>query len=474
MKQHSTLLAGISLLASSAFFISACSSTPEKAATVGAADGKVYYPQMSDSIAMTAIFKSRLMDTTYLGAGPQAGQIDEITAHWGWRAANLDSLKERYPKALLDQEIAGPIPVYYTIGNVRETEKKFDVAYTAALPDSPQFRGDLDDNKGAAQFLKNEKGWYLAGNVYNTLAAEQRKDVIRIKKTLEAPSGPQGTGLFNGVGDTKEFVGKVGNLEARYKLTLEDELVVKGSYYYTNRPGKVYTLQGKLLLDGTDLTLTEYTDDDDTAVCSLKLTDNCYTGVMHNKDATARSFKMTICAQASQLHTTSGKAAEATEHEQSTTTTLTNEEAHRALSAELCDCERADHRARMESLRFLNTEAGIASLRDTHDAIDLALGASSPNKLRPAADQTTTRKDDLGMRESTTGRSTGTGPNRAIAACKERAKSKPVYHAVKFDAYDEPNALSKANGKIEGNFYDSVVTPFIQAHVKAGKLKIGR
>lgn len=297
MKKVSTLLTGISVLAFSTVLSSSCSSTPEKSVPVGIVDSRAYYPQMSDSIAMTAIFKSRLMDTTYLGAGPQAGQIDEVTAHWGWRATTMDSLRERYPKASLEEPKGGPIPVYYTIGNVRASDNKFDLTYTAALPESPGFEGDLDDNKGMAQFLKTEKGWYLAGNVYNTLAAEQRKQVTQLKKTLEVAPSPQGTGLFAGTGDTKEFTGKVGKLEARYRLTLEDELVIRGSYYYVNRPGKVYTLQGTLLLNGTDMTLTEYTNDEDSAVCSLTLSDNCYTGVMQNKDASARSFKMTICGK---------------------------------------------------------------------------------------------------------------------------------------------------------------------------------
>ena len=125
---------------------------------------------MNDNIAMAAVFKSRMADTIYTESGPEAGQVAEIKLRWGWKAENLDSLRVRYPKVQIVRAETGPIPVYYSIGDVYETTKQFDIAYVGEITTSPKIKGDLGTNHGKARFLKDEKGWYLADNVYNTQA----------------------------------------------------------------------------------------------------------------------------------------------------------------------------------------------------------------------------------------------------------------------------------------------------------------
>lgn len=148
--------------------------------------------------------------------------------------------------------------------------------------------------------------------------------------------------------------------------------------------------------------------------------------------------------------------------------------AHRALSEELCNCERAHHEAIMASLRFLKTPEGIASLRNSQDAVDLYFGASSPHKLRNPADQVTMRLDETSMPESVTGRNSGTGPNKVRAACEKFAKNKPAYAVLRFStnsSFDELNALTRLNAQISDRFYNTEVLPLVQRQIKAGRLK---
>lgn len=181
MKNIFTSLYGIGLATTVTLVISACSSNPEKAAT----DTKVYYATMNDSIAMAAVFKSTIMDTTYLGAGPNAGQVDEVKTRWAWKASNLDSLKVRYPEAQTEGSTSEPIVIYYSlVDNALATKEKekYELNYTAELPFFQQDKVTLGENEGIATFLKNEKGWYLMNNIYNTLALEQRESVAKAAK----------------------------------------------------------------------------------------------------------------------------------------------------------------------------------------------------------------------------------------------------------------------------------------------------
>ena len=164
--------------------LSACSSTPEQANV----DNRVYYPTMNDSIAMAAVFKTTVMDTTYLGAGPNAGQVDEVKPRWAWKALNLDSLKVRYPEAQVEGSTSEPIVVYYSpVDNALATQgtEKYELNYTAELPFFQQDRVNLGENEGIATFLKNEKGWYLMNNIPNTYAREQRESASKADKSAE-------------------------------------------------------------------------------------------------------------------------------------------------------------------------------------------------------------------------------------------------------------------------------------------------
>jgi hypothetical protein len=178
MKSTLTHLSAVGLLTVAGWFTSGCSSTPEQAAT----DNKVYYQTLNDSIAMTAVFKSVVMDTTYLGAGPNAGEVSSVEARWAWKAPSVDSLKVRYPEAQVEVTGAAPITVYYMPQNSSKAEAKYELNYSAELPSLQQAQGDLGTNGGVATFLKNEKGWYLMNNIYNTYAREQREAATKAAK----------------------------------------------------------------------------------------------------------------------------------------------------------------------------------------------------------------------------------------------------------------------------------------------------
>ena len=156
----------------------ACSSGTEQAAN----ERRVYYPEMNDSTAMSAVFPTRQVDTTYLGAGPNVGEIADIQTRWAWKADNLDSLRARYPDATTIRSTASPIPVYYELGKVSRSPSKYEVGYVGELPRPPHpAQGELGPNSGLATFLKDNKGWYLASNVYNTLATGKGASAVEAK-----------------------------------------------------------------------------------------------------------------------------------------------------------------------------------------------------------------------------------------------------------------------------------------------------
>ena len=181
-------------VATTTMLLSACSSSPENVAT----DNTVYYPQMNDSIAMGAVFPKTLMDTTYLGAGPNAGEIAEITPRWGWKAANLDTLQARYPEAKMEDAGSSPITVYYELGgNEYKSEKTYKVGYYAKLPGALEEQGDLGHAEGEATFEFDKKGWHLTNNVYNVKVAEQREAIKKAKKEAGASAANKGTESAN-------------------------------------------------------------------------------------------------------------------------------------------------------------------------------------------------------------------------------------------------------------------------------------
>ena len=99
--------------------------------------------------------------------------------------------------------------------------------------------------------------------------------------------------LFSEVGETTRFQGKVGKLAADFKLVMQADESIIGSYTYPGRK-QVYTLKG-VMNDVGDITLTEYTIGKPTATCELIPKGDCYAGQMKNTDG--RSFSMTMCLQ---------------------------------------------------------------------------------------------------------------------------------------------------------------------------------
>lgn len=173
----------ITFLMTAGGILSACTSTVEGEKNTG----RVHYTKMSGGIAMPAIFPLTIVDTTYYNSGSIKGEIEAIEIHWAWRAPTLDSLRARYPDASISGSMTTSIPVYYYIGDITESPSTYKISYQAVLPKYPhEANGELGPNSGTATFLKDEKGWYLASNVYNELSVKKSSTPTSAKTESES------------------------------------------------------------------------------------------------------------------------------------------------------------------------------------------------------------------------------------------------------------------------------------------------
>ena len=132
----------------------------------------------------------------------------------------------------------------------------------------------------------------VASSPHPAPTVESPVAAVPVEASLTQASKPNVSGLFGAPGAVQEFSGNVGKLKTHYNLTLEDNHILTGSYYYDKHPSKLYTLKGKIF-DNGNVKLTEYTGQAESATCYLNLIDKCYTGKMQNADG--RAFEMTVC-----------------------------------------------------------------------------------------------------------------------------------------------------------------------------------
>lgn len=157
-------------------------------------NGRVYLPSLNDSTAMSTVFKL-VMDTTYLGIGPNSGQIDDIAPRWLWEA-KFDSVIARYPMADISDPGKEAIRVFYTVEHSSKSDSLFNVEYTAEIAEMQKSEGTLGNNTGAATFRKDAQGWYLISNTHNIhltedLAASGRQNKLIKSLAAERAVSPE-------------------------------------------------------------------------------------------------------------------------------------------------------------------------------------------------------------------------------------------------------------------------------------------
>lgn len=182
MQKNNTSFARLSIIIATGFQLLACSS-PSSSDQV-THDDRAYFPKLNDSTAMAAVF-TLVMDTAYIGAGPNHGEVSEVTPRWLW-TAKFDSVMARYPMADISNANAKPVRVLYTVESADKSDSLYKVNYTAEIAELQTTEGTLGTNSGTSVFRKNEKGWYLVNSIYNSHLSEELAASDRQNKLIKS------------------------------------------------------------------------------------------------------------------------------------------------------------------------------------------------------------------------------------------------------------------------------------------------